>query len=156
MDPSITKIENEIMQEFHNNIREYKNLLKRYDDLLKEMKIEPTKRENFNAKFVLLLKKMPSMIDTIFKQILNHELEIYYHQLNSSELFSIWKKNYDIKDVIKMILYKNKNDGWNEEMDYYEYKINCFLSEFFKKCLFTIFTYLFSIIVIAILYYIYM
>lgn len=57
-----------------------KNLLKRYDDLLKEMKIKPTKRENFNAKYVLLLKKMASMIDTIFRDILNKELDIYYHK----------------------------------------------------------------------------
>lgn len=44
------------------------------------MKIKPTKRENFNAKYVLLLKKMASMIDTIFRDILNKELEIYYHK----------------------------------------------------------------------------
>ena len=39
-----------------------------------------------------------------------------------------------MKEIIKMILYKN--NGWKQETDYYE--INCFLSDFFKKCLYTI------------------
>jgi hypothetical protein len=157
MDNYFTKIENEIVQEFNNNVREYKNLLKKYDELLKEMKIEPTKRENFNAKFMLLLKKMPPMINSVFKHILNEELEKYYDQINSFDISFIpyFNTKYDIKETIKMIIHKNKNDDWENKTDYYEFKIHRYLNDFLRNCFYSILSYVFFICVIFILSYIY-
>ena len=155
----INKIEIEILQLFNKNIQEYKKLLIKYDYMFKEKKISDIKRQKFNNRFIHLLKKIRPLVNDVFEYILNEELERYYRHLSTSNLFCIpyFDKNYDVKQVIKIIKYKNKKNNWNENTDitteYYEYKIFTSLQKMIRNVIYNISVFL--LLFIAFFIYIY-
>lgn len=156
---TINKIEIEILQLFNKNVQEYKKLLIKYDYLFKEKKIPDVNRQKFNNRFIYLLKKIRPLVNGVFEYILNEELERYYRHLSTSNLFCIpyFDKNYDVKQVIKIIKYKNRKNNWDENTDiateYYEYKIFTSLQKMINNVIYNISVFL--LLIIAFFIYIY-
>jgi hypothetical protein len=61
-----TKIENEVMKILTRNVCKYKNQFEIYNELLEDMAInDPKEREDFKIKFLLVLRKLPSIFDDV-------------------------------------------------------------------------------------------
>ena len=91
-----TKIENNVMKILTRNVCKYKNQFEIYNELLEDMSIiDPKEREDFKMKFLLVMRKLPSIFDDVIVKNIDGILKAIY--LPKGENI----ENIENEDIIK-------------------------------------------------------